>query len=180
MFLPPGADNPSYVVASAQQCKYCSFSLLYREQERALQTSSGRVRWRAWVSHTQRVGAGWRSRPPFALHVCVLTGAPRRRRPGRCPLFCTPILSCHRPIVLRRLTGAGGDYPARRPGGPSAIALPLSRSLCRLLPRPFCDVSGAPHPLCRSIDRVPTSARNSVADRLVIAPPFASLPAIQL
>ena len=124
MFLPPGADNPSYAVASAQQCKYCSFSLLYREQERALQTSSGRVRRRAWVSHTQRVGAGRRSRPPFALHVCVLTGAPWRRRPGRCPLFCTPILSCHRPIVLRRLTGAGGDSPARRPGGHRPLHFP--------------------------------------------------------
>jgi len=67
--------------------------------------------------------------------------------------------------------GGGRRFPSPPSRGPSAIALPRSRSLCSLLPRPFCDVSGAPHPLCRSIDRVPTSARNSVADRPVIAPP---------
>ena len=35
--------------------------------------------------------SGRRSRPSVALHVCFLTGAPRGRRPGRCPPFHAPI-----------------------------------------------------------------------------------------
>jgi len=36
MFLPSGADNPSYATTSAGQCQCGRFSLLYREQERPL------------------------------------------------------------------------------------------------------------------------------------------------
>jgi len=41
MFLPLGADNPSYAIASARQCKCSRFSLtLYRKQERSLFTAA--------------------------------------------------------------------------------------------------------------------------------------------
>ena len=43
--------------------------------------SSGGVRRRA--CGLLYPASGRRSRPSVALHVCVLTGAPRRRRPGR-------------------------------------------------------------------------------------------------
>jgi len=70
------------------------------------------------VSRTRRLGALWRSRPPVALHVCVMTGAPQRQRPSRCPPFHAPILPRCRPIVQRHLTGREeerhGDSPAHR------------------------------------------------------------------
>jgi len=156
MFLPPGADNPSYAVASAQQCKYCSFSLLYREQERALQTSAASDGGPG-VSHTQRVGVGRRSPPPFALHVCVLTGAPRRA-PETWPL--PAVLHAHPPVSSTDCPSAsnGGrrHSPARRPGGHRPLhfpgrAVPVASSLgsfatFRARPTRYVDQSiGSPH-----------------------------------
>jgi len=134
MFLPPGADNPTYTTASVRQCKWGSFSLLYREQERAL-------RCRPIVRLCPTAGL-WSPVPgvqsaivsPVALHVCILTGVPRRRRPGRCPPFCTLILPQCRPIVQWRPTD---DSPARHPGGRLATTLPRSRSPSSPLLRPF-------------------------------------------
>jgi len=41
MFLPPGADDPSYATVSARQCKYGGFSLpVYRKQEKSLFTAT--------------------------------------------------------------------------------------------------------------------------------------------
>ena len=51
--------------------------------------SCGRVRRRA--CGLPYPASGRRSRPSVALHVCFLTGAPRRRRPGRCSPFHAPI-----------------------------------------------------------------------------------------
>ena len=144
MFLPPGADNPSYATASARQCKCGHFSLLYREQERA-------VRCRPIVRTHPTAGLGspvlgvWGPVgdrvPPVALHVCVLTRAPGRLRPGRCPPFC---VTAHPPATStncqRCPTGSGGDSLACRPGGRSAIVLPRSWSPSSPLSRPFCDV----------------------------------------
>jgi len=64
-----------------------------------------------------------------ALHVCLLTGAPRRWRPGRCPSFLTPIPpTTRRLIVQQRPTGGCGDSPAHRPGADgrcaSLVAIP--------------------------------------------------------
>ena len=62
--------------------------------------------------------------PSVMLHVCFLTGAPRRRRPGRCPPFHVPIppaTSTDCPAVSHR--GGGGDSrPVIR--GPMAVAFP--------------------------------------------------------
>ena len=69
--------------------------------------------------------SGQRSRPSVALHVCLLTGAPRRQRPGHCPLFHAPILPAtprRRPATSKAV---GGDSLAHRP---MAVALPESRS----------------------------------------------------
>jgi len=53
--------------------------------------SSGHIQRQAWVSRNRHLGAGWRSRSPVALHVCVSTGAPWHRRPGHCPPFHAPL-----------------------------------------------------------------------------------------
>ena len=53
--------------------------------------SSGHIQRQAWVSRNRHLGAGWRSRSPVALHVCVSTGAPWQRRPGHCPPFHAPL-----------------------------------------------------------------------------------------
>jgi len=92
--------------------------------------SSGRVRRRAWG--LPYPASGQRSRPSVALHVCFLTGAPRRQRPGRCPLFHVPIppaTSTDCPAASRR-GEAVIPWPVVR--GPMAVALPRSRS-----PRPL-------------------------------------------
>jgi len=100
---------------------------VYRKQERSLFTaaleqtsnvptdsnvgrSSGRVRWRAYC--LPYPASGRRSRPSVALHVCFLTGAPRRRRPGRCPPFHAPIppatsTDCYRAMLCIRGTSHG-------------------------------------------------------------------------
>jgi len=82
--------------------------------------SSGHVRRRACgLPHP---ASGRQSRPSITLHVCFLTGAPQRRRPGCCSPFQAPIPPASSGI---RRGGGGGDSPARRPG---AIVLPQSRS----------------------------------------------------
>ena len=76
--------------------------------------SSDRVRRRACgISYP---AFGRRSRPSVALHICFLTGAPQRRRPGRCPPFHVPIFPPRLSSGVRR-GGGGGDSPASRPGG---------------------------------------------------------------
>jgi len=100
------------------------------------------------VSRTRRVRAGRRSRPPpIALHVCVLTRAPWRRRPGRCMQF----RGAHHPATSTDCPaasdGVGGDSQVHHPGADRPL-----RFHGRPLPRPFCDVSGAPLP-AMSIDR---------------------------
>ena len=86
--------------------------------------SSGRVRRRA--CGLPYPASGQRSRPSVALHVCFLTGAPRRRRPGRC--CCSPF---HVPIPpassgVRR--GGGGDFLAHRLGADGRCASPVTLS----------------------------------------------------
>jgi len=104
-----------------------------------------------------RPGAGRRSRSSVVLHVCILTGVPWRRRPGRCPPFCAPILPRRRMITQRRPTRRGGAarrFPRPSSGGRSAIG-PLrvpGRVPPVAHPQPFCDVLGAPPP-AMSIDR---------------------------
>ena len=79
-------SRPGSAKTAASVCLYS----VYRKQERPLftaaleQTSnvpSSRVRGRA--CGLPYPASGWRSRPSVTLHVCVLTGAPRRRRRGR-------------------------------------------------------------------------------------------------
>ena len=81
------------------------------------------------VSYTQHpVG----NRVSVALHVCFLTGAPRRRRRGCCPPFharIPPATSTDCPAVS---DGRGVVIPRPVVRGPIAVALPRSRS-----PRPF-------------------------------------------
>ena len=138
--------------------------------------SSGRVRGRACgLPHP---ASGWRSCPSVTLHVCVLTGAPRRRRRGRCPPFHAPT-----PCDVDRLSsgvrreGGGGDSPARRP---RAVALPRSRSPRTLLPDRFERTTAG------YVDRPqtgwgPVISRERRRVRPMIAPPpFAPPPAIQL
>jgi len=120
--------------------------------------SSGRVRGRAWgLPHP---ASGWRSRPSVTLHVCVLTGAPRRRRRGRCPPFHAPTPARRRPIVQRCPTGGGRrwfpgassagrwllHFPGRAPPVPSPLPV-LSAQLPAML-------------IIRRRDGVPSSAGN--------------------
>jgi len=81
--------------------------------------SSGRVRRRA--CGLPYPASGRRSRS-VALHVCFLTGAPRRRRPGRCSPFHAPIPPASSGV--RR--GGGGDSPARRPVADGRCASPVT------------------------------------------------------
>jgi len=109
--------------------------------------------------------SGQRSRPSVALHVCLLTGAPRRQRPGHCPLFHAPIP----PVTPRRRPatskGVGGDSLAHRP---MAVALPESRS-----PVPPPAIFGAPLPAMLLVSRRwwgPVIGREWRRIRPVIAP----------
>ena len=97
--------------------------------------SSGRVR--GWACGLPHPASGWRSRPSVTLHVCVLTGAPRRRRRGRCPPFHAPT-----PRDVDRLSSGirrEGEAVIPRPvvRGPMAVALPRSRSPRTLPPDGF-------------------------------------------
>ena len=83
---------------------------------------SGRVRRRA--CGLPYPASGRRSHPSVALHVCFLTGAPRRRRPGRCSPFHAPIPPASSGI--RRWGGGGGDSPALHPGTDGRCASPVT------------------------------------------------------
>jgi len=87
--------------------------------------SSGRVRRRAWG--LPYPASGQRS-CPSVLHVCLLTGAPRRRRPDCCPPFHAPIPPATLTDCPVTSDGGGGDSPAHRPGVDghcaSLVALP--------------------------------------------------------
>jgi len=116
--------------------------------------------------------SGQRSRPSVALHVCLLTGAPRRQRPGHCPLFHAPIP----PVTPRRRPatskGVGGDSLAHRP---MAVALPESRS-------PVPPPSHFRRATAGYADR-PQAGWGLVIGRvrlMIAPPPFAPPPAIQL
>jgi len=90
--------------------------------------SSGRVR--RWACGLPYPASGRRSRPCVALHVGFLTGAPRRRRPGRCSPFHAPIPPASSGV--RRGGGRGGDSRTRRPGANGHCAFPVA--LPRTLP----------------------------------------------
>jgi len=150
---------------------------LYREQERAL-----RCRPIAWLHTTaglgSPMGAGRQSCPPVAIHICVLTGAPWRRRPGHCP----PATSTDCPAASDGGEGHG-DSLARCPGTDQPLCSP-GRAPSEALSGHFATFGARHHRLCRSSaggDGVPASAGNSVRDRPAIDPPaFAPLPVIQL
>jgi len=116
--------------------------------------SSGCVR--RWACGLPYPASGRRSHPSVVLHICFLTGAPRRRRPGRCPPFHVPIppaTSTDCPAASnggRR--GFPSDSPARRPGADDHCASPVV--LPRTLPRPFLERH------CRHADR-PQAAMGS-------------------
>ena len=173
----PGSAN-----AAASAC-------LYREQERALRCQPlFRPRPEVVshvVSHAWRLGpVSDRVPPPVAIHICILTGAPRRRRPG-----CYPPFRVHPSARdVNRLSSSiqwrgHGDSPARRPGTDRPLRF-LSRTPSVALPSGcFAKFWACHRRLCRSSaggDGVLASAGNSVEDRPAIASPFAPLPAIQL
>ena len=164
-----------------------SLDLFSRSRERNFSTSENRDQWppdsRPVVSCTRHPGAGRRSRPPVALHVCFLTGAPLRRRSGRCPPSCLPILPQRRPIVQRRPTGREegrhGDSPARRPRADRPLHVP-GRAPPVASSR-FATFLVRHSRLCWSIDRVPALAGNSMGTgRRSPPPPLAPPQAIQL
>ena len=126
-------SRPGSAKTASSVCLYS----VYRKQETLFtaaleQTSNvptaiiGRVR--RWACGLPHPASGWRSRPSVTLHVCILTGAPRRRRRGRCPLFHvpTPATSTDCPAV----SDGRGEAVIPRPvvRGPMAVALPRSRS----------------------------------------------------
>jgi len=167
----------------------CLYSV-YRKQKRSLFTaaleqtsnvttvrnvgrSSGRVR--RWAYGLPYPVSGQQLRPSVTLHVCFLTGAPRHRRPGRCPPF-------HVPIPPTTST----DCPAASDGGrwwfpgPSSVVLPRSRSP---VPSPgrfgraTASYVDRPQVAMGSRHR-PEMAPGPAGDRP--SPPFAPPPAIQL
>jgi len=84
--------------------------------------SSGRARRRACgLPHP---ASGQRSRPSVALHVCVLTGAPWRRRPGPACRFTCPSIPRRRLTVQRCPMGGGGGDSRPIVRGPMAVAFP--------------------------------------------------------
>jgi len=138
MFLQPGADNPSYATALAQQCKCGRFSLPLYETRKITEMSSdgGRGCGLPYPRASRRL------HPPVAFPACILTRVPRHWRPGRCPPFCAPMRPRRRPIFQQLGRVA---IPGPLSGGRSAIALARSRS--PVAPhRPFYDVLGAPLP----------------------------------
>ena len=134
--------------------------------------SSDHVRWRACGLSYPAFGR--RSRPSVALHVCFLTGAPWRRRPGHCPPFNAPISPSRLSSGVRR-----GEAVIPRPvvRGPMAAALPRSRSHVPSPGRFGCTTAGyvdrpqAPMEFRHRPGTAPGPARDT---------PFAPLPAIQL
>jgi len=171
----PGSAN-----AAASAC-------LYREQERALRCQPlfrPRPTAGLWSPMPGVWGLSVTASPPVAIHICILTGAPRRRRPG-----CYPPFRVHPSAHdVNRLSSSiqwrgHGDSPARRPGTDRPLRF-LSRTPCVALPSGcFANFWACHHRLCRSSaggDGVLASAGNSVEDRPAIASRFAPLPAIQL
>ena len=134
--------------------------------------SSGRVRRR--TCGLPYPASGRRSRPSVALHVCFLTGASRRRRPGRCSPFHAPIPPASSGV--RR--GGGGDSLACCPGGRWPLCFPGHAP-----PYPPA-ILGVPLPTMLIVCRRrwgPVIGQERRQVRPVIAPPpFASPPAIQL
>jgi len=96
MFLPPGADNPSYTTASARQCKCGRFSLPPYETRKSTEMSASRpaasdggpVDFRYPAS-----AAGQRLRPPSHSQPAFR----RVRRSGRCPVMD---ISCKKVVKL--------------------------------------------------------------------------------
>jgi len=119
--------------------------------------SSSRVRRRA--CGLPYPASGRRLRPSVALHICISTRVPRRRRPSRCPPFHAPVPPATSTDCPATSDGRGAVIPWPVVRGPMAVALPQSRS-----PIPFPPaVLGAPPPamlIVRSGDGVPSSARN--------------------
>ena len=91
---------------------HCSQPCLSRHQM-CRPPSSGCVRWRA--CGLPYPASGRRSRTSVALHVCFLTGAPRRR-------FTRPSL----PRSAASDGGGGGDSSACRPGFDDRCAYPVT------------------------------------------------------
>ena len=107
MFLPPGADNPSYATASARQCKCGRFKSASVGNERLLRCRPI-LRPHPTAGLWSPVPGGWSAiapLPPAAFPACVSTRAPRHWRPSCCPPFCMPIHPRRRPIVQQRPLG---------------------------------------------------------------------------
>ena len=89
-------SRPGSAKTAASLCLYSVG--LYRKRERSLFTAAPEQTSNVPTAIIQPRACGlpypafgrW-SRPSVALHVCFLTGAPRRRRPGHCPPFHLPI-----------------------------------------------------------------------------------------
>jgi len=148
MFLPPGADNPSYATASARQCKCGRFISASVGNERLLRCQLI-VRPHPTAGLWSPVPGGWSAiapLPPAAFPACVSTRVPRHWRPICCLPFCMPIHPRRRPIVQQR--------PMGRAAIPRLTVQWLIGHCTSLvmLPQPFCDVSGVPPP-AMPIDR---------------------------
>ena len=128
--------------------------------------SSSRVRRRACgLPYT---ASGLRSRPSVALHVCFLTGAPRRWRPGRCSPFHVTI-----PTASSGVRRGEAVIPQPVVRGPMAVVLPWSRSPGRFgrTTAGYVDRPQAP----MEFRHRPGTATGPAGDT-----PFAPPPAIQL
>ena len=108
MFLPPGADNPSYATASARQCKFGRFSWpLYKEWERSLrcrpivQPCLMAGLWSPVLSIRSAIAS------PVAFQACVSNFRQVRHSAGDLatarPL--KPYLFNHLCVILARITG---------------------------------------------------------------------------
>ena len=127
-------SRPGSAKTAASVCLYS----VYRKQERSLFTAALEQTSNVPTAIARRracglpyPASGRRSRPSVALHVCFLTGAPRRRRPGRCSPFHA--------LIPRASSGVRrGEAVIPRPvvRGPMAVALSRSRSPVPS-PRPF-------------------------------------------
>ena len=137
--------------------------------------SSGRVRGRACCLPYPASGRQWR--PSVALHVCFLTGAPRRRRdPAAARRFTRPS-----PRDVDRLSSGvrreGGEAVIPRPVVRRPMAVALLRSLSpNRFERATAGYVDRPQAAMESRHR-PGTAPGPARDR---PSPFAPPPAIQL